>query len=241
MDEEEALTVLGLRGPADAAAVKRAYRRLARRLHPDAGGDAEEFHRVRTAYEVLGDGTTTARGPEPQQRVASVDERWWDGGSAWHEAPVERVGVQLDADVPDGAAVRADLDLLATLLGRAQPVAPIRLRSRAPGSRLHRIIAWLQPDMLAAVTVAPATSGPRPGHDVVARIQSSAGRGRRLLATADTPEGWTRARGSETVRLERRMRPCREPADTAVRVAGVVATALEDLAWPLTDWFLLRV
>lgn len=241
MDEHEALAVLGLRGPADAAAVKRAYRRLARRLHPDAGGDAEEFHRVRRAYEIIGGGTTAARGPGPQQRVASVDERWWDAGSAWHEQPIRRGGVDLERPVPDRAAVRMDLDLLASLLAGAEPVAPVRLHSRAPGSRLHRVIAWLQPDLLAQVTIGPAGSGPRAGHDVVATVRSAGGRGRRVLANAPTPDGWTRSRGSETVRLERRLRPCRDGRDTAVRVARAVETALDVVQWPLTDWFILRV
>ena len=241
MDEQEALAALGLHGPVDAATVKRAYRRLARRLHPDAGGDAEEFHRVRTAYELIGEGTSAASGPAPQRRVPSVEERWWDAGSAWYEEPVVHGEVDLDRPVPDRSAVRADLDLVATLLAGAAPVAPVRLHSRAPGSRLHRIITWLQPDLLAAASVEPASTGPRPGHDLVATIRSAGGRGRRLLAAAGTPEGWTRARGSETVRLQRRLRPCREPRDTAVRVAHVLEDALEQVDWPLRDWFLLRV
>jgi DnaJ domain len=49
--------VLGVRRDADAAAITRAYRSLARELHPDAaaGGDAERFLQVTEAYEVLSD------------------------------------------------------------------------------------------------------------------------------------------------------------------------------------------
>lgn len=243
MDQEEALDVLGLRGPADAAEVKQAYRRLARELHPDAGGDAEQFHRVRTAFDLLGDGTAASIGPAPQEHVAGVEERWWDAPGAWHDDPVDRDGVDLDRTAPDAAATRADVDLLASLLhapAGAWSVRPVRLASRAPGSWLHGIIAWLQPDLLATVTVGPAAEGPRAGHDVVAAIQSSAGRGRRTLADAAAPDGWTRSRGSETVRLHRRLRPCPDAADTAVRTARVVVEALDELAWPVQDWFLLR-
>lgn len=245
MDQQEALDVLGLRGPVDGPTVKRAYRRLARELHPDAGGDADEFHRVRTAFETLGGGTDAAGGPAPQEHVASVDERWWDTHGAWYDEVVDRSGVDLGR-TPDageagdvGRVVRADLDLLASMLADGTPVGTVRLHSRAPGSRLHRIIAWLQPDLLAEVTIGPAATGPRPGHDVVAVVRSAGGKGRRLLASAPTPGSWTRARGSETVSLERRFRPSRDPDDTAVRIAREVRDALEVVGWPLGEWFVL--
>ena len=48
--------VLGVAADADAAAIKRAYRQLARRYHPDISGDdrALTFREVARAYEVLG-------------------------------------------------------------------------------------------------------------------------------------------------------------------------------------------
>lgn len=42
---------LGLAPPATAAAVKSAYRRLSRELHPDQGGDHERFIEIQQAYE----------------------------------------------------------------------------------------------------------------------------------------------------------------------------------------------
>jgi curved DNA-binding protein CbpA len=35
--------------------IKRAFRTLRTRAHPDKGGDADEFHRLVTAYNVLSD------------------------------------------------------------------------------------------------------------------------------------------------------------------------------------------
>lgn len=239
MDDQEALDVLGLRGPVDAATVKRAYRRLARELHPDAGGDAEEFHRVRTAFEAIGDGTATARGPAPQEHVASVEQRWWEAHGAWHDAPVDRSGVDLTREPPPQGATRVDLHLLASLLAGDEPISPVRLHSRAPGSRLHHIITWLQPDLLAQVSILPAGTGPRPGHDIEVAVRCAGGKGRRLLAGATTPGGWTRSRGSESVRMERRLRPCRDVRDTAVRLAREVEDALEAVEWPLGEWFVL--
>jgi len=51
--------VLGVKKTADAAAIKSAYRRLAKKLHPDANKDdpktAQRFAEVNSAYEILGE------------------------------------------------------------------------------------------------------------------------------------------------------------------------------------------
>jgi len=47
--------VLGVPQNATHDEIKTAYRRAARRTHPDHGGDADEFRRVSLAYETLGD------------------------------------------------------------------------------------------------------------------------------------------------------------------------------------------
>jgi molecular chaperone DnaJ len=45
--------IIGVDKDASDDEIKRAYRRKARELHPDAGGDEEEFKELTTAYEVL--------------------------------------------------------------------------------------------------------------------------------------------------------------------------------------------
>lgn len=47
----DCLTTLGLSLPVTAKDVKRAYKRLALKTHPDLGGDAAEFIKVNQAYE----------------------------------------------------------------------------------------------------------------------------------------------------------------------------------------------
>lgn len=47
--------VLGLTKDASSDDIKRAYRKLAMKNHPDKGGDPELFKRVRSAYDVLSD------------------------------------------------------------------------------------------------------------------------------------------------------------------------------------------
>ena len=48
-----ALRLLGLEPGASIAAIKRAYRRLAKAYHPDLGGDVSAFHRLDAAYRLL--------------------------------------------------------------------------------------------------------------------------------------------------------------------------------------------
>lgn len=58
--EQDLYEILGVSPNASAEAIKRAYRNLARRYHPDSGGEeasVELFRKVQTAYDTLGDAT----------------------------------------------------------------------------------------------------------------------------------------------------------------------------------------
>lgn len=67
--ERDHYQVLGVDTEADRAAIRSAYRRRARESHPDHGGDAEEFHQVQEAWDILGD--ERRRGDYDRRRAAS--------------------------------------------------------------------------------------------------------------------------------------------------------------------------
>ncbi|MBI5511813.1 MAG: DnaJ domain-containing protein [Deltaproteobacteria bacterium] len=70
---QDLYVVLGVSKDADLATIRRAYRRLAKSYHPDAGGSpAERFLELRRAYETLADHAERARqeaGATPQVEV----------------------------------------------------------------------------------------------------------------------------------------------------------------------------
>lgn len=54
-DSTKFYDALGISKSADAAEIKKAYRKNAMKNHPDKGGDPEKFKEVTAAYEVLSD------------------------------------------------------------------------------------------------------------------------------------------------------------------------------------------
>ncbi len=91
--------VLGVSPGASQAEIRRAYLTLARRHHPDAGGDADEMRRLNEAWaalSVLPDASPvqpqvkTAGGrtfdPDDEQKI-DVDPHQWDVGPARRVSP----------------------------------------------------------------------------------------------------------------------------------------------------------
>ncbi len=105
MEQPDCYAVLGLSEDADAAAVRRAYRRLARDCHPDANpGDpraAERFLTLAAAYAVLG---------HPARRAAYDGRRRYARNARAVPPPV--------ASSPSAAFCPVDPKLLASRPGR---------------------------------------------------------------------------------------------------------------------------
>jgi curved DNA-binding protein len=55
LDSKDPYKVLGVERDASQDSVKKSYRKLARKLHPDRGGDPEKLKRVNAAYHMVGD------------------------------------------------------------------------------------------------------------------------------------------------------------------------------------------
>ena len=53
IERQQALAVLGLSPNATPQQIKRRYRALAKRYHPDRGGDRQQMQRIIAAYELL--------------------------------------------------------------------------------------------------------------------------------------------------------------------------------------------
>jgi curved DNA-binding protein len=134
--------VLGVPKDADAGAIKKAYRKLARDLHPDknAGNKASEtrFKEVNRAYEVLHDekkrklydefGEEALRegfDPEKQRAYAQWQQRAANGGAGGYRGGGGGFGGAVNLEdlfsgaVPGGSAGGGEGDPFADLFGRA--------------------------------------------------------------------------------------------------------------------------
>ncbi|HEX3539858.1 MAG TPA: DnaJ C-terminal domain-containing protein [Acidimicrobiales bacterium] len=79
--EKDLYAVLGVAEDADAKTIGRAYRKLARELHPDTHPDdaaaADRFKEVTAAYDVIGDETKRAEYDEFRRALAGAGEDRW--------------------------------------------------------------------------------------------------------------------------------------------------------------------
>ena len=113
--------ILGVKKSASADEIKKAFRRLARKHHPDAGGDEEKFKEINEAYEVLSD---------TEKRAQYDQYGQYFGGQAPPGA-----GAPGGAGWPGGTQVNVDLgDLFGDLFGGAGG----GFGGRAPGPQPRR-------------------------------------------------------------------------------------------------------
>ncbi len=85
--------VLGVKKDASADEIKKAFRRLARKHHPDAGGSEEKFKEINEAYEVLSDG-------EKRQQYDQYGQ-YFSGGMPPGAAPGPGGGFSYQVNVED--------------------------------------------------------------------------------------------------------------------------------------------
>jgi len=99
--------VLDLDGGADADEIERAYRERVKQAHPDQGGSAAEFRRVRNAYETLTSG-------EAGTEIDPVEATGGSHGARERAEPPDESTVDSQPDEPTERTVEfLDYDVLA--------------------------------------------------------------------------------------------------------------------------------
>lgn len=241
LSRSEALAILSLRADADDADVKRAYRRLARERHPDAGGDVAAFRDLQRAYErLLADATPPRERRAPHRARPSRRTRAADAPTRrWSEQAAAVDDIDWDGRVSGSGLTALDVDRVARALVRdaTGPVHPLTARSRGPRSLLNRWLHLVADDLTATLQVRPARTRGRQGHDVEVWIRVWARGARRLVDAATLPDDWVRQRGSSTTTLIRTIAPSEDRQVTAARAARILADGLTAAGWPLSSWY----
>jgi hypothetical protein len=237
LTRDEALRVLQLPGTADPVAAKRAYRRLARVHHPDAGGDGGTFHLLQLAYERLAveddDTPRVARG-RPSRPAAA-----WHAEVSVDTSRVDVDGVDWSPSAPTAGPLARDAVAVHLARGDAPLVQPLHATSRGPGSRLNGVAHRLAGDLTAHLQVRAGTDD-RGRAVVVLELAAGPRRARRALDRCPLHGEWVRLRGSNATILRSTLAPSAERRATAVRCADRLDTLLERLDWPLAAWIALR-
>ena len=226
--------MLAVASTADAADVKRAYRRLAREHHPDHGGDPELFHELQQAFECLLDRDgeprepSVARGrpsrpPAPAPDVADAA----DLSSIDWTVPTAEPGARLSRDLLASALLSAD--------GTA--VSEVTATSHSPGSRLNAIAPHLAGNMTCTLRLFPDRDDRgRPVLSIEVRAWNR--RSRRVLQQAALHGHWARIRGSSSILLRSSLTPGADPRTTIVRAVDRTDALLDGLDWRLPSWTL---
>lgn len=239
----DARELLGVERDADEAEIRRAYRKLARVHHPDAGGDADMFQRLTAAMELLVHPRLQPSAPRSSPSTgrraypSTAGEYQGAGGVVWASGEVDTSALD-DTPLP-AAGDNWSRDDLARAIAAALHEAPTRVPlvgvSRRPSSLLNRFTRHLSDDLLSRWSVEPATRRGVPGHDLeaVARFPSGA---RKHVDRASLPNGWSRARNPGSTEASLVVHPHRDPDATAVAVADAVAEFCAAIQWPLSRW-----
>jgi molecular chaperone DnaJ len=185
--EKDLYAVLGVAEDADSKTISRAYRKLARELHPDTHPDdpaaTERFKGVTAAYDVLGDETKRAEYDEFRRAVAGAGRRDRDGR---RRASSERGDFSVDDEQAwttfDSSAWTTvdpdDLDdLLSSVMGRSR-----RGSARTPrrGQDLEAVLDLNFEDAVKGLTTEVTLSGPDGLQTFKVRVPAGVDDGQRI-------------------------------------------------------------
>jgi molecular chaperone DnaJ len=190
--EKDLYAVLGVAEDADAKAITRAYRRLARELHPDTHPDdpeaGERFKEVTAAYDVIGDATKRAEYDDFRRAVAGAGPRPGDGG--WADGGDGRRWTRFEPGDADGGGYAwggfdtstwtsfdaEDLDgLLGSVLGRVRSPD-----TRRRGADLEAVLGLGFEDAVRGLTTEVTVDGPAGAHTFKVRVPAGVEHGQRI-------------------------------------------------------------
>ena len=148
-------SILGLKPDADTTAIKAAYRRLAKTLHPDAQGvspSAEaqaRFQEVTAAYNLLKDKASRTR--FDQKEAADAEMRAWSrnnaqGNAAFQESPFSRGRggrAQFEAGDMGAAGGGAGADMFTGLFGGLRDAGKRVFRARGEDQTFRLSVSFL--------------------------------------------------------------------------------------------------
>src|SRR3989337_994835 len=110
MEYKDYYQILGVSRQADEKEIKRVYRQLALKYHPDKNpGSEEKFKEINEAYQVLGD-------PEKRARYDQMHEAYQRGGVNWQDLFGGAGGAGPWQQTPGGFAVTVEEGNLEELL-----------------------------------------------------------------------------------------------------------------------------
>jgi molecular chaperone DnaJ len=192
--EKNLYAVLGVEQDADAKAIGRAYRKLARQLHPDTHPDdaeaTERFKEVTAAYDVLGDPTKREEYDDFRSALANAQAGERDRGPragrgepAWSQFDSEGFSVgdlggwRVFDGTTTGGFDAGDLDgLLGSLLGHADRSAEAPRR----GEDLEAVLNLEFEDAVRGLATKLSIDGPDGSRPVKVRVPSGVGDGQRI-------------------------------------------------------------
>jgi molecular chaperone DnaJ len=184
--ERDLYAVLGVARDADSKTISRAYRKLARKLHPDTHPDdpdaTERFKGVTAAYDVLSDGTKRAEYDEFRRAVAGAG-RPGRGGRTWASyeggrppGDDEHAWATLDGSTWSTLGPDSLDDLLSSVVGQ-----PGRGRARTwRGDDLEAVVDLSFEDAVHGLTTEVVLNGPDGPHAFKVRMPPGAHDGQRV-------------------------------------------------------------
>lgn len=167
-------TRLGVGAKASQDEIKRAYRKLASKHHPDRGGDEAQFKLVQEAYETLSDPNRRQQYDNPQPQGFSFEDMFRQAGPFGQKRPSRSHDTVVNLEIPmeqmiHGGEVLIDVGYMQEVL-KLDAGVPDGYRVRMPG-RGQQAGPNIPPgDLIVRIHVKYPNNIARQGNDIYQRV-----------------------------------------------------------------------